>query len=159
MFGLAQRIFVPKRKGIIAVEGIAVVRLIGPDGQVRAERRVKNLIVNNGRYGIADQLLATPTIGKPTHLAIGLGTTAPALTDTALVSEVGTRVTVNKTRTNNQVTLDGTFGAGNGTGAITEAGIFNASTAGTMYSRITFAAINKGSNDSLQLTWTWTIGT
>jgi hypothetical protein len=92
-------------------------------------------------------------------MAIGTGTTAPVVGDTALQAEVGTRVALSsKTRSNNVVTMIGSFGAGNGTGAIAEAGILNASSGGTMYSRVTFAAINKGTNDTLELTWTYTIG-
>lgn len=145
--------------GCLLIEGRAVLELCGPDGTIRERRVLENLIVNGGRNGIADQLLATPTIGRPTHMAIGTGTVAPALTDTALGTEVGTRVSATRTRTTNVVTFEATFGAGNGTGAITEAGIFNAATAGTLYSRITFSVINKGASDSLTLTWTWTIGT
>lgn len=126
------------------VRGKCVVELFDEFGRLKARRVVKNLIVNNGKYAITDQLLDSPTIAKPSHMGIGTGTTAPAAGDTALGAEVGTRVTVSKSRSNNVLTISGTFGAGNGTGAITEAGIFNAATAGTMYSRITFAAINKG---------------
>jgi hypothetical protein len=134
-------------------------KVIGPDGMVKEEKDLGyNLIVTNGKNGIADQLLGSPTIAKPSHMGIGTGTTAPAAGDTALVTEVGTRAALTKSRSNNVVTNVGSFAAGNGTGSITEAGIFTASTAGTMYSRITFSAINKGSNDTLELTWTYTIG-
>lgn len=139
--------------------GKVFARVIGPEGQVKEEIDLGyNLITTNGKNGIADQLLASPTITKPTHMGIGTGTTAPAESNTALVTEVGTRVSLTKSRSNNVVTNVASFGAGNGTGAITEAGIFTASTGGTMYSRITFSAINKGSNDTLELTWTYTIG-
>ncbi|WDU84199.1 hypothetical protein [Caloramator sp. Dgby_cultured_2] len=143
----------------LKVLGKLRIRLIDENGNVREEIEKDNLIVNNGKYGIADQLLASPTIGKPTHMGIGTGTTAPTVGDTALVAEVGTRQAFSsKTRSNNVVTMVASFGAGNGTGAITEAGIFNASSGGTMFSRITFSAINKGANDTLELTWTYTIG-
>lgn len=139
--------------------GRVAARIIGPNGELKEERDLGyNLITTNGQNGIADQLLASPTITKPTHMGIGTGTTAPAVGNTALVTEVGTRQSLTKTRSNNVVTNVATFGAGVGTGAITEAGIFTAATAGTMYSRITFSPINKGANDTLELTWTYTIG-
>lgn len=151
---------VPVEEGALVIQGLVDLVLRDQYGHIKERRQqVVNLIVNNGRYGIADQLLASPTITKPTHMGIGTGSTAPAVGDSALQTEVGTRVTVTKSRANNVVTLVGSFGAGNGTGAITEAGIFTASTGGTLYSRITFSVINKGSNDTLELTWTWTIGT
>lgn len=128
-------------------------------GRVKETRKMKNLIVDTGDYGIADQLLASPTIGKPTHFGVGTGSTAAAAAQTALVSETGTRVAFStKTRSGRVVTMVGTFAAGNGTGALTEAGVFNASTSGSMYSRVVFSVINKGASDSLELTWTYTIG-
>lgn len=45
-----------------------------------------------------------------------------------------------------------TFAAGTGTGALTEAGIFNASSAGTMLNRVVFATVNKGASDTLIVT-------
>lgn len=145
---------------VIKVKGLVTAILRDEYGRVKARRKaVANLIVTNGKNGITDQLLASPTITKPTHMGIGTGTTAPAAGDTALQTEVvGTRQTIGKSRNNNILTSVATFAADNGTGAITEAGIFTAVTAGTLYSRVTFSVINKGANDSLELTWTWTIG-
>lgn len=143
----------------IRVKGLVTAILRDENGMVKDKRKaVANLIVTNGKNGITDQLLASPTITKPTHMGIGTGITAPAAGDTALQTEVGTRQTINKSRNNNILTSVATFAAGNGTGAIAEAGIFTAVTAGTLYSRVTFSVINKGANDSLELTWTWTIG-
>lgn len=139
--------------------GYVKARVLDSKGRLKEELDLgKNLIVDTGKSGIADQLLASPTIPKPTHMGIGTGTTAPAAANTALVTEVGTRQSLTKSRSGNVVTNVATFGAGVGTGAITEAGIFTAVTAGTLYSRITFSAINKGANDTLELTWTYTIG-
>jgi hypothetical protein len=139
--------------------GFVKARVLDPSGRVKEEKDLGyNLIVDTGKQGIADQLLAAPTIPKPTHMGIGTGTTAPAAANTALVTETGTRQALTKSRSGNVVTNVATFGAGVGTGAITEAAIFTASAAGTMYSRIVFSAINKGANDTLELTWTYTIG-
>jgi hypothetical protein len=49
------------------------------------------------------------------------------------------------------------FPAGTGTGAIVEAGLFNASSGGDMLCRTTFAVVNKGANDSITITWTVTV--
>jgi hypothetical protein len=144
----------------IPVKGLVKAKVIAEDGSIKEEREfVPNLITDNGKYGITDQILASPTLTKPTHMGIGTGTTAAASGQTALVTETGTRVAFDsKTRSTNVVTMVATFPAGNGTAAITEAGIFTAVTSGTMWARVVFAAINKGASDSLQLTWTWTIG-
>jgi hypothetical protein len=148
-----------RNKEDMRIIGILDLVLKDEKGRVKETRKMENLIVNNGKYGIADQLIASPTINKPSHFAVGTGSTAPSATQTALVSETGTRVTFSsKTRSGKVVTMVGTFAAGNGTGALTEAGIFNASSSGSMYSRVTFSVINKGASDSLELTWTYTIG-
>lgn len=143
----------------VTAKGRYELRLIGPDGQVKEILCGSNLIVTTGKNGIADLCLASPTIPKPSHMAIGTGVTGPAAGDTTLGTENCTRVASAPTRGTNVLTFVATFAAANGTGAVTEAGIFTqASVGGTLYSRIVFAAINKGASDSLQLTWTWTIG-
>ena len=55
------------------------------------------------------------------------------------------------------VTYVATFGAGTGTGAVTEAGILNASSSGTLLCRTEFNVVNKGSSDSMTVTWTVTV--
>ena len=49
------------------------------------------------------------------------------------------------------------FEGGDATGAVTEAGIFNAATSGTMLCRTTFDVINKGASDTMSVTWTITV--
>lgn len=141
----------------ITLDGHVYAVLRDPRGLVKAERVVPNLIVTAGRDAIVDQLLATPAQAKPTHMAVGTGTTAVAATDTALVTELDRNALTSKTRSANVLTMVGDWAAGDATGALTEAGVFNAATAGTMYSRATFAVINKGAGDTLQITWTYTL--
>ena len=50
-----------------------------------------------------------------------------------------------------------TFAAGTGTGAVTEAALLNASSSGTMLCRTVFSVVNKGSADSMTITWTVTV--
>ena len=57
----------------------------------------------------------------------------------------------------NTITYTATFPAGTGTGAVTEAGIFNASSGGTMLCRTTFPVVTKGSGDTLAITWVVTV--
>jgi len=130
--------------------------LRGPDGREKDRRRVKNLIPNAGLAYLAGILAAVETT-IPKYLAVGTGTTDPAPGDTALESEVGTRVSGTQSRVTTTVTNDtsqvvGTFAAGNGTGAVTDVGLLTASTSGTLISRATFAAINKGASDTLEVT-------
>ena len=46
---------------------------------------------------------------------------------------------------------------GPGTGAITEAGLFDAASGGDMLARTVFSVVNKGASDSITITWTITI--
>jgi hypothetical protein len=92
-------------------------------------------------------------------MAIGTGATAPAAANTALGTEIDRNATTSITDAANVVTYLGNWAAGDGTNsAIAEAGIFNASSVGTMLARATFTAINKGASDTLAITWTVTVG-
>jgi hypothetical protein len=126
-------------------------------GNIKQEQEVNNLVVNTGLAYIASRMKDT-TDTAMSHMAIGTGTTAAAAGDTTLGTEVGTRDGLDSTTvTSNQIVYVATFAAGNGTGAITEAGIFNASTSGTMLCRTVFSVVNKAAADTLQITWTITI--
>lgn len=114
---------------------------------------VTNTVTTAGKYGIADQVLASPSLGKPTHMAVGTGTPSA----TALGTELDRNALTSKTRNNAIVTMVGDWAAGDGTGAITEAGIFDASSTGNMWCSASFAAINKLAGDTLQISWTLTI--
>lgn len=121
---------------------------------------VDNLVVTTGRNHIADQL-SDQTEAAMSHMAIGEGTTTQILADTALESEVSRKALTSKTQGSgsdaNKVVYVADWAAGEGTGAITEAGLFNSATAGTMLTRTTFAAKNKDVGDSLSIQWTLTI--
>jgi hypothetical protein len=143
--------------------GRLTIQVVAPDGTVKQEQNVNNLVVDTGKTFIAASMLKT-TSNSPaamTHMAIGTGSTAAAAGDTALGAEVGTRVAFSPAASNasNVVTYVGTFLPNNpatSTG-IYEAGIFNASSGGTMLCRTTFSVVNKDPADTLAITWTITI--
>lgn len=139
------------------IDNVHIV-LRGPDGKIKQEETIHNLIVTVGKNGIADQLVASPSINKPSHMGIGTGTTAAAAGDTALETALDRNALTSKNRSGNVVTMVGDWAAGDGTGAITEAGIFDASSSGNMYARAVFSVVNKGALDTLSITWTFTIG-
>jgi len=145
-------------KNKLNLVGTMNARLFDKDGNLKRSIEKKNLIVSLGKDGIMDQLLESPSIDKPSHLAIGEGTTEPELTDTALENQSGTRKTVSKERNLNEVEFYAVFGPDepvDSTIEITEAGIFNASTDGELYSRITFGVVTKEPEDTFDITWTW----
>ena len=91
-------------------------------------------------------------------MAVGTDSTAPAAGNTTLGAEVARVAVTSATASTNTVTYVATFGAGVGTGALTEAGLFNAASVGTMLSRTTYSVINKGSGDEMTVTWVITVG-
>jgi hypothetical protein len=128
-------------------------------GRFKARRVINNLVVTAGKNHIADQLSSAPGGSAMSHMAVGTGSTAPAAGDTTLGTEIDRNALTSRTDATNVVTYVGDWAAGDATNsAIAEAGIFNASSAGTMLARATFTAINKGASDTLKITWTVTIG-
>lgn len=140
----------------VKAKGTLTLTLIGPDGEIK-EQFEDNLVVNTGLAYIASRL-KDATATAMSHMAVGTGTTAAAATQTALVTELArvaltSTTIVTTTVTNDAIQYVATFPAGTGTGAITEAGLFNAASLGTMLSRTVFSVINKGALDALTITW------
>lgn len=113
-----------------------------------------------------------------THMGIGTSTTSVAVADTSLLTEVVIAGDITQyfraniqsfTQNTGVVTYVATFTTNNpqrtitsNTTAITEAGIFNSASStgtltGTMLCRTTFNPVNKGNDDTLQITWTITV--
>jgi hypothetical protein len=125
-------------------------------GNLKEIRKVHNTVTTAGKNGLMDQILGTPTLAKPGWMELGTGSPAATLLG-AYIS--GSRVALtSKLRTDNVVTMVGDWTAGVGTGAITEAGVFDVVTQNTvnMWMSASFAVVNKGASDSLKITWTLT---
>jgi hypothetical protein len=120
-------------------------------------QEVNNLVVTTGKNYVASRM-KDATVTAMSHMAIGTDSTAAAVGNTALGSESArTTFSSTPTVTGNEIVYAATFGAGTGTGAITEAGLFNASSGGTMLCRTVFSVVNKGASDSMTITWTVTV--
>jgi len=139
----------------IKVTGELKVTLTKPDGNVH-ETVVPNIVVTDGKEYIASRMKDASATAM-SHMAIGTGSTAAAAGDAALGSEAGRVALTSTTVTSNAVAYVATFAAGTGTGAITEAGILNASSSGDLLCRTVFSVINKGAADTLGITWTVTV--
>jgi len=139
-----------------------LVELRGPDGKIKDSEIVQNIVTQVGDAHIADQLASAHDEDEMSHMAIGTGTTAAADTDTTLETELDRNALTSRTQgagaDDNDVIYIGDWAAGDGTGAITEAGVLNAAAAGTLLCRSVFAVKNKGALDTLKITWTFTCG-
>jgi len=141
-------------KSLTSVKGRLRLVLTGPDGQVKLDREEENLVVDTGLNYIANRMKEA-VVGAMSHVAVGSGATAAAAGDTALDTQISTRKALTSTTvTAGNIVYATTFAAGESTGAITEAGIFNAASAGVMLCRTVFAVVNKGADDTLAITWT-----
>lgn len=129
-------------------------------GNIKSQTTVPNLVVTVGKTVIASRLTGTTT-AVMSHMAVGTSGTTQVAANTTLGTEIPSSRTALATAGGvaaaNEVTYTATFGPGVGTGAIVEAGIFNAASAGSMLARTTFGVLNKDAADSLTITWKITI--
>jgi hypothetical protein len=89
------------------------------------------------------------------HLGFGTSTTTPALTDTNLFATLGARtvVVLSHSAASNSIIATANYIVPSGAG-ITEAGLFNALTGGTMICRTTFGTVSVNTSDVLSISWT-----
>lgn len=140
----------------LKASGSLRVVITGANGKVKEEHDFKNLVVTVGKNFVASRMVGTASTIM-SHMATGSGTTAAAAGDTTLGTELGRVTLATSSASTNIVTYTASFPAGTATGALTEAGIFNAASAGTMLCRTVFAVVNKGVDDAMSVTWTVTI--
>ena len=140
----------------LKLKGDVAVVLRDKNGNVKDKRNINNLIVDTGLNFICDRMKDDET--AMTHMGLGSGTTAPAAGNTTLESQLGSRELLDSsTVTNNQIVYVSSFEAGDATGAVSEAAIFNAASGGTMLCRVSFSVVNKAADDVLSINWTITL--
>lgn len=141
----------------LKLKGRVGIQLRDAQGNVKETREIDNLVVDTGLNFICDRMEGTSE-AVMSHMGLGSGTTAAAAGDTDLESLLGSREALDSTTvTDNTITYVASFEAGDATGAVTESGLFNASTAGTMLCRTVFAVVNKQADDTMTVTWTITL--
>lgn len=144
----------------IGLRGIMIAELRDKKGKLKERREIHNTVTTLAHKMSADQLLASPALVTPGWMEVGTGSGQTAASTTLAIYIVGSRTALSsKTRGANAIiTMVCTFAAGVGTGAITEAGTFNVVTQNTtdLLTYADFTVINKGADDSLQITWTLT---
>ncbi len=119
-------------------------------------KKIHNTIVTTGKSAMSGLLLSDVSETAFDYIAIGTGTTSVAAGNTALETEsmrvAGTGTQTTTTTTNDTAHLESTFNI-TSTLAITESGMLNASTSGTLLNRTTFSAINVENGDELIIKW------
>ena len=143
----------------INLTGKLNIVLLDQFGNVKDTRDVKNLVVTAGKTVIASRM-AGNTSPLMSRMAVGTSSVAATISDTTLGTAVaaGNVALDSTTATTNTLTYVATFPAGTGTGALTEAGIFNGYPAvGSMLCRTVFSTVTKGAADVIVITWTVSI--
>lgn len=140
------------------IKGSLILTLKHKDGSVEV-RRKDNLILNVGFDFIANAIgNANSRPAVIGYTAVGTGTTAVAASQTSLVTELARKAATYSHTTGTKVFSFTTyFAAGEATGAITEAGVCNASSGGIFLDRVTFAVINKAADDELTTNFQFTL--
>jgi len=148
---------------LIKATGKVKIVVHDENGVVKEERNIDNLVVSVGKAYITSRMIGTAS-NVMSHMEVGTDNTAAAAGNTTLGSAVASSRTAltSSTQTTSSTTNDSvqyvcTFPAGTGTGALVEAGIFNASSAGTLLCRTVFSVVNKGASDAMTITWTVTL--
>lgn len=142
---------------IDSIKATGVVSIYDANGHLLD---VNNTVLTLGKEWIAQRCTGEMST-LVTHLAVGTSSTAVAVGQTGLIAE-NARVALNaagavKPTNKNVMRYEATFAAGVGTGALTEAGLFTAASAGTCVARTVFAVKNKGADDVFTVVWEITI--
>jgi hypothetical protein len=134
------------------------------DGQEIYRHEDHNLITNAGKDFISTQIgSTTPGANGANFIALSSDTTAPAAGDTTLTGEITggglarAQGTYAHTTGTNTFTITKTFTATASHTAVQKAGLFTASSGGTMMAENTFTSVTLASNDQLTITWTITL--
>lgn len=117
------------------------------------------MVVTSGRNLIRN-LLDNSTESGLTHFAIGTSTDAVTSTQTTLTTQVFIDTITQTARDTAKLTVRYFLGTADANGStLAEAGIFNSSSAGTMYSRVTHTGIVKSASITITYNWelTWTV--
>jgi len=142
------------------LKGVAHVQLFGPDGLLKEERIIENTITELMDAQVADQM-SDATDAAIGYMAVGTGsgqTSASTGMATTLDRNALDSTTQGAAGADNDVVYVCTWAAGDGTGAITEAGIMRLDDDASLMTYADFAVINKGAADSAVITWTVTFG-
>lgn len=132
----------------IKIKGTARAILEHEDGRVEVYE-THNMIVTTGFNMIIKSLInSTSRPDVLSHIAVGTGTTVSTASMTTLVTETHRAAgTWSWSEGDSKFTISTTFAKGAVTDKITEGGVFNASSGGTMFDRVVFETPFQGASD------------
>lgn len=144
-------------KDSLKVTGEVNIKIFDSNGVLKKEINKSNLVVSTGKNFIASRIAKNDSVPM-SHMAVGSGGSQLAvLADATLVNQLARIPIATPTVQNNVITFTGVFGPTFGTGMISEAGIFNSPSTGTMLCRTTFPEVEKQEDDIIAISWSITI--
>lgn len=143
---------------IVPVKGQATITLRGANGVIKSRWTRSNIVVTAGFEYIASRMVDA-TDAVMSHMAVGSGDVAPAVSQTALQGTEHERVSATISRNGAKFIAQATFGSGIASDVnVAEFGIFNAATNGIMLARFISSNFTLPSADTVDITWSITIG-
>mgnify|MGYP003633597756 FL=1 len=146
---------------------VTVIKNAGKDNEEIICQNKPNLLTNSGRDWMHAQIYTNTAAGDrgAGYIALTTNTGTPAATDTALTGEITTggleradASSKSHSAGTNTTTIQNTFTASATHTAVVKAGLFNAASSGTMAHVNTFTSVTLASSDTLEVTWTITLG-
>ena len=127
-------------------------------GRIKEVTYVKNMIVTAGKVSLAAGLFNSAK-GMITYHANGTSAVAPALSDTALTTELARKLISVRSSSSNVFTAQTFFTVTESNGTIREMGLFGDDATSTANSGTLFckAAVNRTKSSAETLTTSWTV--
>ena len=146
---------------------VTIIKNAGTDSEEIICKDKHNLLTNSGRDAFHALAYTNTSAGTRGYgfIALTANAASPAATDTALTGEIAAgglaradATTKTHSSGTNTTTLQHTFTASAVHTAVVKAALFNAASSGTMAHINTFTSVTLQSSDTLQVTWTLTLG-
>jgi len=150
-----------KKQDPIKLRGLISIEVKDDKGELKEKKEVKNTICNLGIKAIIGLAGNIDSQTAFTYLAVGVGTSAAAATDTTLETEITdsglerasvTPTSETTTVTDDTLQLTKTWTA-TGSKAVTEVGILNAASAGVLLGHQVFSAVSVDPGDTIAITY------
>lgn len=157
-----RRVFLAQFFNLANFYGVVSAKVFRADGTIEDYGVVSMRVVTDVGVGyIVDAFQNSVELENMKYHGFGTGTTTESAAQTALVTELTTEYATNSIRPTGSTTEGATGNIFRSVGtlspdascAITEHGIFSASSAGVLMDRSVFSAINLVGGDSLQITY------
>lgn len=152
----------------VKIQGNVDLKLFTKDGELKDQRYVRNLVTSAGKDFLARKIIhgafneGTGTVNETedvSSIAIGSGTTAAALADTALETELADADIRFSSTENNIASFITTFEENVGTGTVSEVGLLSDASPELLICRTVLdTPFVKSSTDYLVVNWKLQIG-